>query len=340
MSFFGLDIGASSIKVCKTTAVGSSGFGIDNVGIVANPAGSLDFANPDIRKNVGDAIKNLLKESGIKERRVVIAVPESQVYSRIIEMPSMSDAELSSAVSWEAEQFVPVPIAEVELDYTVVRRPLKGATENIMLVYLVAAQKKQLQSFVDFLITIGLEPAAVENEMLAASRSYMELATDASVLVLHMGALSTGISIIDNESLLFTYTMPTGGVSITRALAQTLSMQLPQAEEYKRTYGLNPSQFEGKIRQAIMVIMNGIIVEVRKAVEYHSNKSGSKIQKIVISGGGAYMPDLTGVMSENFPGVEVSIGDPFAYGKAMRGVVVPQERAVYGVAVGLSRRKF
>lgn len=339
-SYFGLDLGASSIKVCKVSAISSGSFHIDGVGVAQNPVGTLDLSSSDVGKQLGDGVKGLLKEAGIRDRRVVVAVPESQVYSRIIEMPAMSEAELSSAVKWEAEQFVPVPIEEVEMDYTVVRRPLKGSTDNKMLVYLVASPKKHLQAMVDFLVNIGLEPIAVENEMLAVSRAYMSVSSDTGLVVVHLGALSSGISIVDNESLLFSYAVPTGGVAITRALSQSLSLPLSQAEEYKRTYGLDPSQFEGKIRQAILVVLNGILSEVRKAVDYYSTKNASKVGKIILSGGGAYMPDLITVMSEQFPGLEVLVGDPFGQSSVGRGVIIPQERAVFGVSVGLARRRF
>jgi Tfp pilus assembly PilM family ATPase len=84
----------------------------------------------------------------------------------------MSDAELASAVTWEAEQFVPIPVAEVEIDYSVIKKPPKGVSGEPMLVYLVAAPKKYLQSLVDFLVLTGIEPVAVESEMVAVSRAF------------------------------------------------------------------------------------------------------------------------------------------------------------------------
>src|SRR3989339_1196429 len=122
-SYFGLDIGSSSIKVVQSSLLGAKGFVLNNIGLVQNPGGSVDFTDQRLTAKLGPAIKQAMTEAGIRDKRVVVSVPESRAYSRIVEMPNMSDAELSSAVNWEAEQFIPLPVAEVEIDYTVVRRP-------------------------------------------------------------------------------------------------------------------------------------------------------------------------------------------------------------------------
>lgn len=337
--YFGLDLGASSIKLCKAQPMGKQ-FRVEAISLAQNPVGSLDFSNQENKQKIGEAIKQLLKEAGIRDRRVVVAISESHVYSRVVEMPTMSDAELSSAIQWEAEQFVPVPIEEVEMDYTVVRRPPKGAKNEKMLVYLIASQKKYLQSFVDFLVELGLEPVAIESEMVALTRAFAPLLGEGVSLVLHLGALSSAISIMSGEALVFSHALPTGGVAITRALAQALSLPLPQAEQYKRTYGLDEQQLEGKVRQAILVVFQNIVLEVRRAMEFYASSSGSQVSRIVLSGGGAYMPEITTYLSGEFQGMEVLVGDAFLSAKETRDTVIPEERAVYSVAVGLALRDF
>lgn len=339
-AYFGLDIGSSSIKATQSSLMGVKNYTVDATGLVINPAGSVDFSNPAVVEKLGPAVKQLLSETKIKEKRVVVAVAESRVYSRILMMPTMSEAELSSAIKWEAEQFVPIPVSEVELDYSIIEQQATGSTDKKMLVYLVAAPKKYLQSMVDFLVGVGLEPIAVESEMVAVSRSLTFGTSPATSLIVHMGAMSTVLAIVDGSSLSFSYVIESGGVSLTRALAQSLSLPLPQAEEYKRTYGLDPNQLEGKVRSGLQIILDSIVSEMRKAMEYHLSSRKTHVSRIILSGGGSYLPEFSGYLSEVFGGIEVVVGDPYATAKPARGVVIPREKAVYSVSVGLSQRVF
>lgn len=339
-AYFGLDIGSSSIKVTQSTLIGAKSFSVDALGLAMNPAGSVDFANPSVIAKLAPAVKTLLSEAKIREKRVVVSVSESKVYSRILTMPSMSEAELSSAIKWEAEQFVPIPVADVELDFSILEQQVNGTTDKKMLVYLVAAPKNYLQSMVDFLVGIGLEPIAVESEMVAVSRALTFGSQPATSLFVHMGAMSTVLAIVDGTSLSFSYVIDSGGVSLTRALAQSLSLPLPQAEEYKRTYGLDPNQMEGKVRTGLLLILDGIVSEMRKAMEYHLSSRKSHVSRIVLSGGGAYLPEFGAHLSQIFGGIEVVLGDPFATAKPGKGVTIPREKAVFSVSVGLSQRVF
>lgn len=338
--YFGLDIGSSSIKATQSTLTGTKTFVVDASGLVVNPAGSVDFTNPDVTAKLGPAIKQLLSDTKIRDKRVVVSIAENRVYSRILSMPTMSEAELSSAIKWEAEQFVPIPVAEVELDFSVLEEQTTGPDDKKMLVYLVAAPKKYLQSMVDFLISIGLEPVAVESEMVAVSRSLTFASTASTSLIVHMGAMSSVLAIVDGSSLSFSYVAESGGVSLTRALSQSLALPLPQAEEYKRTYGLDPAQLEGKVRSGLLIVLDGIVGEMRKAMEYHLSSRKSHVTRIVLSGGGAYLPGFSSHLSQIFGGIEVVVGDPFAAGKPGRAVTFPREKAVYSVSVGLSQRVF
>lgn len=338
--YFGLDIGSSSIKAVQSNLMGAKAYSVEAVGLAMNPAGSVDFGNPEVVAKLGPTIKQLLSEAKIKEKRVVVGVAESRVYSRILQVPTMSEAELVSAIKWEAEQFVPIPVSEVELDFSILEQQASGTTDKKMLVYLVAAPKKYLQSMVDFLVGVGLEPIAIESEMVAVSRSLSFGIAPATSLIVHMGAMSSVLAIVDSSSLSFSYVTESGGVAMTRALSQSLALPLPQAEEYKRTYGLDLSKLEGKVRTGLLIILDGIVSEMRKAMEYHLTSRKSRVSRIVLSGGGAYLPEFSAYLSQIFGGIEVVVGDPFASGKPARNVVLPRERAVYSVAVGLSQRVF
>ncbi|GAB4027082.1 MAG: type IV pilus assembly protein PilM [Candidatus Microgenomates bacterium] len=337
--YFGLEFGSSSIKVAQVTVTGPKAFVVTALGSGPNSAGSLDFADPMISQKIAASLKKVLTESGIKEKRVVVAIPESHVFSRIIEMPPMSEAELTSAISWEAEQFVPIPIADVELDYSIVDSGSSNKDKK-MLVYMVAAPKKKLQSMVDFLINVGLDPIAVESEMVAIARSLSYLPSVGPTLILSLGALSTLIGILKGSSLLFSYVTQVGGVALTRSLSQSLTLPLPQAEEYKKTYGVDPNHLEGKVRRGLLIGLSQIVDEMRKAMEYYATTHNERIGRILLTSGGAYLPGLVTYLTEEFGGVEVVVADPLSVGKAARGLMIPKDRAHMAVALGLAQRTF
>lgn len=338
-SFFGLDIGASSIKLVQVNLMGSKSFGVEAIGLVTNPAGSIDFTDKVVVEKIKPALKKLLTESKVKERRVVVSVAESKVYSRILSIPQMSEAELSSAIHWEAEQFVPIPVNEVELDFSVIEK-LPGSEEKKMSVYLVAAPKKYLQGLVELLTAVNLEPIAVESEMVAIARALTYGQPAMTSLLVHIGAMSSVMAIVEGSNLTFSYTVPVGGVAMSRALSQSLGLPLTQAEEYKRTYGLQENQLEGKVRKGLLIVMDSLVREMRKAMEFQLASRKSVVNRVVVTGGGAYLPELVVYLSGVLGGVEVVLGNPLEYGKPGRGVTLPAEKAAYAIATGLSQRMF
>lgn len=338
-AFFGLDIGATSIKAVQSNLRGSKSFGVNALGLVGNPVGSIDFTDPAIREKIKSALKQLLSETKMRERRAVVSISEGKVFSRVLTLPAMSDAELSTAIKWEAEQFVPIPVNDVELDYSVISKSV-GESEKTMSVYLVAAPKKYLEGLVTLLTDAGIEPIAVESEMVAVSRALTYEDHQGVSVIVSLGAMQTVIAVIDGANLTFSYVIPTGGVAMTRALSQSLGLPLPQAEEYKRTYGLKDNQLEGKVKIGLMIVMDGLIKEIRKAMEYQVAEKKRVVNRIILSGGGAYLPELASYMSSLYGTVEVVLGDPLALATASKEVNIPTERAIYTVSVGCSLRVF
>ena len=131
-----------------------------------------------------------------------------------------------------------------------------------------------------------------------------------------------------------------GGVAMTRSISESLKLPIAQAEEYKRTYGLDEAQLEGKVRQSLLLVFESLVTDMRKAMEHIGARYSTNVSRVILSGGGAYMPGLSQHLSGIHGGIEVSLGDPFMSAKPARGVAIPNERAVYSVAAGLSVRSF
>jgi type IV pilus assembly protein PilM len=160
-------------------------------------------------------------------------------------MPVLSDDELASAIKWEAEQYVPIPLTEVTLDWQVIFRPKTPAPDSKMEVFLVAAPMKVVNKYLKILKMANLRPIAVETDIIAIARSLVgNNPYSPTTLIVNIGASTTDLSIVRVGAIAFTRSIATGGTAFARSIAQDLGFELPQAEEYKKTYGLDETKLE------------------------------------------------------------------------------------------------
>lgn len=338
MSALGLDIGSSSIKLIALSG-NIKVPRLDAFGLAVNPVGNVETENDAERVQIAQAVKKLVADAGVKEKKVVAALPEAKVFTRVVEMPVLSESELASAVNWEAEQYIPIPISEVQLDYRILSKPEGRNPQGKMQVFLVAAPTTSVEKMVKLLDLAGLEAEALETEILGVTRALIREENLPPILIVHMGAGTTDLSLIEKGVIVFTRSIPTGGNALSRALANELGLEPLQAEQYKRTYGLDGNQLQGKVRKALLAVFQSILGEIRKAMYFYTTNRRGKIGRVVLSGGGSYLPEFTGELAREL-GVEVVVANPFA-GIAMD----PRQQkriggvgAVFSVAIGLAMR--
>lgn len=304
---FGLDLGFSSIKVLQVKKTGDK-FQVVASGITATPVPLESTAQQD-QVALAGALKKLIKDSGIKTRDAVVALPESQVASKIIELPYLSYAELSSAIEFEAEQYIPLPLSEVELSWEILTPEAEQRKEKI-LVLLVAARKTILERLLGILDKANVIPQAVETELVAITRVLTFNNPKGNFMIVDLGRKTTDMAIVINGNLSFLYSSGTGGDALTRAIASSLQLDFAKAEEYKRSYGLNPEVLEGKVAGALTPVFKVLVDTMRKALTSFQQEKGGVIKTIFLCGGAAKMPEATGFLAKNL-GLEVVVADPF-----------------------------
>ena len=303
---FGLDIGFSSVKVLQVKKEGSK-FRVQASGIAPTPV-PLESTAANDRAELVKTIKELIKVSGVKAKDVVVALPESQITSRIIELPFLTRTELASAIEFEAEQYIPLPLSEVELSWEVLTPEEKKEKE--ILVLLVAARKTTIEDLLQLLEEVGLNPRAVETELVATARILSLNNPQGNFMIVDLGRKTTDIAIVNDGRLAFIYTSTTGGDAFTRAIAAELGLEFTKAEEYKRGYGLSPQVLEGKVSQALIPVFQVLINTMRRALTGYQQKSGQTAKTIFLCGGAAKMPGVTSFLTKNL-GLEIIISDPF-----------------------------
>ena len=334
----GIDIGSHSIKLVELGRDGQSDV-LVSIGSIATPPKALSSTLQADQQAVSEAIKQLVKQANVKTRDVIIALPESLVFTRVIEVPQLSERELSSAIHWEAEQYVPLPLDQVNLDFTILRDSRDTQTSK-MEVLLVASPKSLIDKYLKILDQADLNPVAAETEIISASRALVRTVMNVkTTLVVSLGAQTTDLAILRNGTLAFTRSISAGGESLSRALVQGLDFNPNQAEQFKQTYGLDKSQLEGKILTAVKPIMDTIISEMKRAIGYYQEKyPQEKVEVILITGGTAKLPGMVMYIAEEI-GIEVQLGSPFiGIRRDERFVQFDQEGPTYCVAIGLALR--
>lgn len=337
-SVLGLDIGSHSIKLIELIHERSE-FRLLSAGSIPTPPKAISSSLPADQEAAAVAIKQLIKETGAKSDSVNIALPESQVFTRVIEVPQLSSRELASAISWEAEQYIPLPLEQVNLDFTVLRDGKETGT-NKMEVLLVAGPKNLLEKYLMILEMAELIPLAVETEIVATSRALVRSVTTVkNALLVSLGAQTTDLAILKGGVLAFTRSISAGGEALSRALMQGLDFNPAQAEEYKRTYGLEQDKVEGKIVAAVKPIMDTIISEMKRAVAFFQEKhKDERIETMVLSGGTARLPGMVVYVAQSL-GIEAQLANPWVgIVREARFNVLEAEGPTFTVAVGLALR--
>jgi len=333
----GLDIGSKTIKIVELAREGS-GFKLRGSGVIGYAGNPPEHAQDDKElSQLAQVIKKLHKEANISSKNVVVALPEPQVFTRSIKFPSLNDQEVASAVKWEAEQYIPIPINEAVVQHQILERR-ENSTPPEVLVLLVAAPRILVEKYLKVVEMAGLNVIAIETELMALVRSLSS--PDSTVLIVDFGARSTDIAIAKNSQLAFTRSIPTAGEAFTRAVAQSLGVQLSQAEEYKRAYGFSESQLEGKIKGALDPVFSIVNEEIRKSIHfYQAEEKGDTPKSVVVSGGSSGLPEMISVMTKLL-GLEVVIGNPFSKVQVDPEVAkaVAPYAPLYPIAVGLAMR--
>lgn len=336
----GLDIGSKTIKVVEFTQV-AQGFSL-------KAAGAVGFSGLQMEKLTDDkdyeqfavSLRKLLSDAHISSKKVVISLPESQVFTRTVKFPLLTNEEINSAVKWEAEEYIPIPVKDAIVRHQILERQETGNPPQV-LVQVVAVPKQLVEKYVNVVTKAGLEVVAIETELMALSRVWKS--QEKSILVLDTGSRSTNIGIIKAGQLFFSRSVPVGGDAFSRAVSMGLGVTPMQADEYKATYGLAENQLEGKVSRAIKPVLNSIIDEVRKSLNYFQVEMRNEPpHSIIISGGSAGLPGLSTELAKLL-NMEVLVGNPFV----RPDIAVDPDSAkslasfapIYAVAVGLALRE-
>lgn len=337
---FGLDIGRSSLKVMQLdnvdgtpeiTGYGTVDFDMDALseGVIVKPE-AISVAMHDLFKH--------RLNGEITTRRAAMALPGYRTFTRSIQLPKLGTAELHEAVQLEVEQYVPMPLQDLYLDYITTRE-----TADVKNVLVVAVPKKIVDSYLDLATKLGIEPIIIEPTITAGARFFArdKLSEMASIIV-DFGSLTATISIFD-KTIVATSTVSAGGLVFTEAIRNELGISQQEAGDIKTRFGLGSSKYQQQVLSALGPSLGKVVVEIRRMLRYYEEHYGKSdgIGQIVTLGGGANMPGLSDYLTDALKVPVRTHAHPWAVFKYDHDLKLPIEadRLMYATVAGLSLLK-
>lgn len=307
-SRLGVDIGNSAVKVVEMERE-EGRFKLKNYGIfplnqpLAEKAERSIYLEPLAApaENLAEAINRTIKEAKIEAKQAYFSVPVYSSFTALIKLPPMPQRELASVVAFEAKKYVPVPIAETVVDWSAVNLSEKETEIQILLV---AVLKETIEDYNKIVRLTGLKLAGIETETFALTR-VLAGNDKSSIILVDTGARSSNISIVDKGFIREVHNLELGGIKITRAVSRSLGISQDEAERLKL------KTEELKAKEAINSVLDAIILEVKKAIDDYQKKSGRRIEKCVLTGGGLNIPGGADYFKSKL-NIETTWGNPFA----------------------------
>lgn len=338
MKIVGLDIGSYSIKA----VVGKqhrSDFEVLDAVEVANPLGALLPDTPQKRDAFVQALKNLFEENKLPRQNIRVSLSESLVSTKIVQMPLLSDAELASAIQWQVEQHIPIPLDQMQYEYTVLRRSEPKESEPTMDVLMIGLKKQIVEALADIFLDAELGVESMETETLALLRLVETVFPQPeNVAILHIGATSSLMAFVSKGQFQFVHVMPIAGSLFTKAIERGLGLDATRAEEYKRTYGLLPDQLEGKVKSALAPMLDTLTLELQKTLRFYATQyANAPLQRVFLSGGSLYLPNLLPALAPTL-NIELVPLDLSSFQSIRFATPVPQTSRL-SVAIGLALKK-
>lgn len=338
----GLDVGFSSIKIVALEKKGDQ-FGLVSLGSIPAPTpGMVSDTDADLEA-VAQAIKRLMTATKINQKDIIVALPESKVFTRVIDdLPFLTNSELASAIRYAAEEFIPMPLVDVNLNWQLLARSdgKSKATKTVVLV--VASPKNAVAKYIRMLGFGGFRPKVLETEIIAVTRALVgNNPFSPTTLIIQLGATTTDFATVSKGLIWLTRSISTGGMGLTRALAQHFNFEITQAEEYKKVYGLLTDQLEGKVYEILKPVIDIIVGESKRVIQaFEAKYPSNPIKRVVLSGGGAKMPGLV-IYFANSLGLEVQEADPWYSISKEKNLSskLSADAPSYCVAVGLALRE-
>jgi type IV pilus assembly protein PilM len=336
----GVDIGSSSIKVCEIKEGRKGARSLQRFAHHLLPSQSIVDGHIMNSGAVVEGLERLFHKQ--RRRDVALRISGHSVIIKKVTMPLMTAEELREQISWEAEQHIPFDVADVELDYQVLRR---REEEGQMDVLLVAAKKEEIQDLMNLAFEAKLKPRVIDLDAFTVQNcfevGYGAPEPGSTIVLLHVGASLTTINIVSDGNTAFTRDIANGGNAITEEIQRQLNIGQEEAEAYKcgSTGGIVPHEVSRIVQQ----VVESLAGEIQRSLDFYLATSGDReIARVVLSGGASRMEALKDAIAGRSR-ANVEVIDPLRTAgldsKTIGALDLEQHGPAAAVAFGLALRK-
>ncbi len=348
----GIDIGTAAIKIVELEKSGGR-FTLKNYGLFelkstdvqssGSGTGQSILKLPD--QEIIWGLKELIKKGNIKSTDAIASIPSFSTFATIIEMPYLSEQELAKALPFEARKYIPIPLSEVILDWSIIdisspaspRSPGSAPKPTTVQVFLAAVPRDETEKYKRIMKGAGLNLKALELENTALIRAL--LGNDLSpTAIVNIGGRSTSIVIVNKGYERVSHNYEIGGFEITKSIARSLNVSIEKAEELKRKMGMKEAD-ENIVNEAMVSLIDMMVFETKKTISNYESSKNQKIARVLLVGGLTNMPSFVNYFKQKL-NMDVYGANAFAriiYPESLKPII--QELAnAFSIAAGLAMR--
>lgn len=337
----GLDIGSSTIKTVELRPLRSGSYELVSLGTEELSPDCIVDGVIISKLPVSDAITRIFKRQNIKNSRVATSISGHSVIVKKISLPVQSDEDLAESIRWEAEQYIPFDISDVNLDYQLLGESAGTGNSEVLLV---AVKKEKIADHTSVISMAGISPVIVDVDAFALQNAYevnYEPSPKSTVALLDIGASIMTIIIVSGSDFLFTRDVGVGGHQYTDFLRKEFNLSFAQSQGLKHgesVEGIDPAA----ARRVLDSVTDIISLEIQKTFDFFkSTTTVDHLERMLVSGGVAHTPGLIealgrkfGIPAEKFDSFRKITYDP----KRFSPSIIESRSPDMAVAVGLALR--
>jgi type IV pilus assembly protein PilM len=338
----GLDIGSRSIKAAELTET-KQGLSLKRFGIMDIAHGAIEEGTINDPETVAESIKQLFKSYNIKENNVAVSIGGYSVIVKKISVQTMDEEKLQETIHFEAEQYIPFDISDVNLDFQILGE--SESNPGQMNVFLVAAKKEMVNDYINLVNLAGLNPCIVDIEAFALQNTFeanYDMQSENTALI-DIGASKTSLNILKGNSSLFMRDVSLGCGQINQKIMSLIECSFEEAEQLK--YGDDkPDRLTSEdLKGIVSSVVTDWCTEIRRALDFfYSTYPEDQIKRIILSGGGANIGEFRELLATEASAEVEAINpfknfeiDPKNFDDAFIKQITPQA----AISMGLAMRK-
>jgi type IV pilus assembly protein PilM len=339
----GLDVSSTTVKLLELSYTGDR-YRVESYAVSSLPQDAVIEKNVNDVDGVANAIRSVVAQSRTKLKTVAAAVAGSSVITKMIDMPQgLSEDELETQLTLEADQYIPYPLEEVAIDFEI--QGPSAERESQVEVLLAACRRETIDTRVEAIEGAELVPRIMDVEAYAMERAFsliqsqLDLEEESTVAVVDIGATMTTLSVLNNGQTIYTREQLFGGKQLTDEIMRRYGLPLEEAGLAKKQGGL-PDDYEPEVLEPFK---DAVVQQVARSLQFFfSSSQYNDVDCIILAGGVSSMDGLADLVQEKL-GTPAAVANPFAnmsISPKVNAVALSSDAPAMMIACGLALRSF